>query len=554
MKRLLMVSLASCLIMASCGGDAAPPTSRSPTTATTAATTTATTTSMATTATTTAGGESLPPLLLADGEGIRLLAAGEPPVVFLEGTPASLAVPDLRGGVVFQGEPGEIRGLHFDETIGRNVYEWAGEGPAPIWLIRSPGHEPQLVVTHDDARLTLVDVVEIDGHPNILYRMMVGGPRGSDSWAQVLEWLCLYDLETGSTQRLGLVGSYESSVTQFRIGGSLVVTGLDPYGDDGGTQVRFIELGRLGRRVDYNWLPSLTSDRPLYGPATGCGTAPDCYPWAVVTAADDGSRIVWAQGWYQHADSVAANRPVELVALDPDSGTETMRLEIHDVPGGAEPVLPAQFIDDDGTNVVVSGVGLERDVVVVGSGGVSVLEAAGATASLWQAAMRTFTEPIAKETPLMLAGDGLGIVAFGTPTSEVLELLTVAIGPPSRELHGMYHTFDWDELNLTLLFSPADVYRTDGVEHLAGWSHWDAAVSHLGTSGGIGIGDTVAELLAAHGDRVVFPDGGDECLPTWIAWLNEPSAERRVLISFDGPAENGASRIGHMSAGAGYGC
>jgi hypothetical protein len=355
---------------------------------------------------------------------------------------------------------------------------------------------------------------------------------------------------------LGLVGSYESSATQFRIGGSLVATGLDPYGDEGGTQVKFIELGLLGRRVDYNWLPYLTSDRPLYGPATACGDEPDCYPWAVVTVADDGSRMVWVQGWYHGEGPGAANRPIELVAVDPGSGTETMRREIRDVVGSAEPALPPHFIDDDGINVVVSGVGLERDVVVVGNEGVTVLEAVGATASLWQAAVATFTEPVAKETPLVLRGDDLGIVAFGRPTSEVVELLTVAIGPPSRERYDMYRTFHWDDLNLTLLFSPGDFYRTDGVEHLAGWSYWDASVSPLRTSGGIGIGDTGAEVLAAHGDRVVFPDVGDECLPPWLAWLNEPSADpsRRMLISFDGPPQDDDSRITYMSAGAGYGC
>ncbi len=569
MKRLLTAFLASCLIMASCEADAKPPTSLPPTTATTAVPTTATTavptTAVPTTAVpatavpataTTTGLVIMPPLLLADGNGIRLMSPGEAPVVFLEGKPTRLAVPDLRGGVVFQGEPGEIRGLHFDETIGRNVHEWAGEGPALIWLIAAPGQEPEPVVTHDDARLTLVDVVEIGGHPNILYRMMIGGPGGSGAWRQVLEWLSLYDLETGTTQRLGLVGSYESSVNQFRIGGSLVATGHDPYGGDGGTQVRFGDLRLLGRRVDYNWLPSLMSDRLLYGPATGCGNAPDCYRWAVATAADDGSRIVWVEGWYQQEEAGAVARPIELVGVDPGSGTETMRLELHDDAAGAEPAVPARFIDDDGTNVAISGVGLEEDVVVVVDGGVSVLEEAGATASLWQAAMKTFTEPVAKETPLALAGDGLGIVDFGTPTSEVLEPLTVEIGPPSRERHDMYHSFHWDDLNLTLLSSPGDFYRTDGVEHLAGWSHWDASVSPLRTSGGIGIGSTLSELLAAHGDRVVFPDVVDECLPTWFVWLNEPSADasRRVLISFDGPPEDGDSRVAYMSAGAGYGC
>jgi len=91
---------------------------------------------------------------------------------------------------------------------------------------------------------------------------------------------------------------------------------------------------------------------------------------------------------------------------------------------------------------------------------------------------------------------------------------------------------------------------------MAGWSHWGSTVSLLRTSQGIGMGDTMAELLAAHGDQVTLPDSADECMPAHYVWLNDPGADktRRVMIAFTGPLDNPDSVIGYMSAGASYGC
>jgi hypothetical protein len=52
------------------------------------------------------GDAQMPALLVAHADGIELrTSAGD--VTFLEGRPVEVAVPDLRGGVVFQGPPPE---------------------------------------------------------------------------------------------------------------------------------------------------------------------------------------------------------------------------------------------------------------------------------------------------------------------------------------------------------------------------------------------------------------------------------------------------------------
>jgi hypothetical protein len=155
---------------------------------------------------------------------------------------------------------------------------------------------------------------------------------------------------------------------------------------------------------------------------------------------------------------------------------------------------------------------------------------------------------------LLLRGDGLGIVAFGTPTEEALDTLEYRLGPPNRSSDWFYRYWSWDDLGLTVAFDDDDFYRDDGVEHLVGWGVWGEA-NVLQTSGGIGIGASYDELVVAHPERVAEPAHDDECMPVWYVWLQDPGPEvdRWILVEFDGDPVRGG-RIRHLRAGAGEGC
>ncbi len=328
-----------------------------------------------------------PPLLVADSDGIRVVDEGAEVMHFLEGAVASVAVPDLSGGVVYQGGRHEITGGRWDESLGRNVFEWEEGGPDPIWRITGPGQPPQMIITHPDAELTLVDVVMVDSGPKVLYRMYIGGAQAEPVFDVVLEWLGLFDLVSGETEVLGLVGDYESSWTQMRVGGDLVAVTFDEYGESSGTTVGFIPFAALREEVGYDWLPTLAYDHLLYGPGASCSVSFGCYGWATATAASDGSRVSWVQGG-RHWDTGGNVTvwPIEVATVDPETGQETMRrmLGRASLPV-SEPGERVHFIDDDGSFIVMSGVGSEDEVVLVTPNeDVITVGYPGATVSLWE--------------------------------------------------------------------------------------------------------------------------------------------------------------------------
>lgn len=329
---------------------------------------------------------SRPPVLVADASGIRIVEGPADPVRFFE-RPATLAVPDLSGGVVFQDLTHDATDLHWDAALGRNAFGWHDGGPDPIWRITRPGHEPEVLISHPDARLTLVDVVVVDGSPHVLYRELIGAPASTDaSWLIVLEWLMLFDLDDGDTQVLGLIGAYESSHTQMRIGGNLVAVTFDPYGDPPVTGVGSISLATLEAEVEDDWLPSLALGHVTLGPAAGCRFDTPCEGWASATAASDGSRLTWVQGGRQRSEGDTVEVwPIEVVTVDPVSSVETLRvnLGVASLPISEAGERP-DFIDDDGAFIVVSGVDASRRVLLVTpEGEVEDLGLDGAVVSLW---------------------------------------------------------------------------------------------------------------------------------------------------------------------------
>jgi hypothetical protein len=492
-------------------------------------------------------------LLVSDSAGIRVVDDGSITTRFLAGRGVTLAVPDRRGGVVFQTSVYEPTGLHWVEALGRNVLEWADGGPDPIEWIAGPDHPPVDLITHPDAQLTLVDAVDNGGRTFVVFREYVGGPGGRAGEAPgdiVLEYLCRYDLTDGDTEVLGLIGAYESSWNEVRIGGELAVLVHQPYAGPPGTFIGVAPLSTVRSGDDDAWLPERFFDRLDYGPGADCvHGAPSCSTWASATAARDGSRLTWVEGgWDSMGAGETTPRPTVLVVVDPESGDETMRLDLGAESGAGGTAYRPRFIDDDGRTIVVSGVGPDRNVVVVAEGGAAgVLDLDRATVSLWDAGR-------GGPRPVTLRGDGLGIVDFGTPTSEALEILDGALGPPSRTSERFYRYAYWDDLGLAVAFDDYDFYRDDGVEHFVGWGVWGEPGA-VATSGGVGIGDTYEELSTAHPGQVTLPPQHDACLPQWHVWLQDPGPgfDRSILVTFDGdPAEDG--RILNLHAGATEGC
>jgi hypothetical protein len=156
----------------------------------------------------------------------------------------------------------------------------------------------------------------------------------------------------------------------------------------------------------------------------------------------------------------------------------------------------------------------------------------------------------------ILHGSGVGAALFGMPLDVALRGVEHYLGPPDVDYYDMHHSVEWYASGLVLWFSSDDFYRDDGVEHLVAWRLVRGSQSRLRTMAGVGIGDTLEVLSAAHGSQVVVPDSLDECLPQWYVWLNDPSADKqhRVLVVFDGPVEDQDSLISLLRAGAGHGC
>jgi hypothetical protein len=326
-------------------------------------------------------------LLVADADGIRIVGDGGEMIWFLT-TEASLATPDRSGGVVYQGPRHLPTGLRWDEELGRNAYVWEEGGPDPIWRIVAPGEETEPIISHADAMLDLVDVATVDGRPTVVYRMTIGGPGAWSSWDMVETWLYRYDLISGTTAPLGLVGSFESDVFAFRFGGDLVAVTHDPYGGLRYTTVGVLPLATIRSVAEGGWLPPLVVDHLRYGPGLECDRGWNCEGWAQATVASDGSRLSWVQRVWSlpGEESPPDVRPAELVTVDPASGRELMRITVEEASEGIAGVdWQARFIDDDGTFVVISGVGTDDEIALIGpQGDVVMLELTGATASIWQ--------------------------------------------------------------------------------------------------------------------------------------------------------------------------
>jgi hypothetical protein len=169
--------------------------------------------------------------------------------------------------------------------------------------------------------------------------------------------------------------------------------------------------------------------------------------------------------------------------------------------------------------------------------------------------------PPSVEELVTLRGDGLGLVDFGTPADEALELLTAVIGTAPRapgETSAWVEYTGWAELGLYVGTSTDQWSEYDGVSRFIGWSLYDRTGSHLTlmSPAGMTIGTTVTQLHALFGDRLVV-ESWDERVPgphlSWFFWvgpsgqLTEPSGE------LDGDPTDGTARVSALRAGVGVG-
>jgi len=107
------------------------------------------------------------------------------------------------------------------------------------------------------------------------------------------------------------------------------------------------------------------------------------------------------------------------------------------------------------------------------------------------------------EAPIVLAPDGLGVVAFGAEGGHAVEMLTADLGLPNEDVTfpcpvpaGELRSVRWAGLTVFVLDGKVAGYL-DGLHYPN-----DAPPLGLRTQEAVGVGSTRPELIAAYGDRV----------------------------------------------------
>jgi hypothetical protein len=125
----------------------------------------------------------------------------------------------------------------------------------------------------------------------------------------------------------------------------------------------------------------------------------------------------------------------------------------------------------------------------------------------------TTTVPLTKES-IVLAGDGLGTLTFGTNAARTISLLMQALGQPEKNTPlpvgtacGATRRLTWG--NFQILVNEVGSASGAGRPGFAGWFLGPPAANPLSfkTDKGITVGSTVAELKAAYGTDVSVARG-----------------------------------------------
>ncbi len=297
-------------------------------------------------------------------------------------TPVRLAVPDLEGGVVYQltatSNPIDIA---WDDDVGRYRYVWEeGTAPEPIRWLQDLTGDPRVVVDHPEGVLRLVDVVLIGDEPHILYRLRVPGPvstHETEPGFGIVEHLLTKDLHTGTNRTFGIIGAWESSGIDIRIGGDRVALGFNLYPEGPGYVGVFALTSLLENPAD-EWVIDPCGGFELtcadYGPAAECPEGRFCYGWVTPTITSDGSRLAWVG--QSSAGDPGADNMVKVVSVDLTTGLEDYRV-----------VLPSAAYFDSisayGEWTVISSAHAGEAFLIGRDGSVTALSHDG-TITVWQ--------------------------------------------------------------------------------------------------------------------------------------------------------------------------
>lgn len=297
-------------------GDAPVVGTESTTSSTTTEVTTAApeTTSVPSTTSTTAPPGSAPSVFVATPDGIVAVEGFEVVGGFDLG-PVMLALPDGRGGVVFQ--------------VGQSA-------SSIMWL--QEGESDEIIPAGPGIVLTLHEVTEIDGSPTVVYTARRSGPELGPE--EVTEDLRLFDLDTGEDRAVSRVGGYES--TALRISHA-----------EGRFVVSMIAEG-------YTWFElAAGGEDGFVNPRSEEVAADDFLVWVGHgVQSPDGSTMAFMRG------SPRSEAPFDFVVVDLSTGEELVALPID---GAHESTI--RRLEWDGTTGLVS---IDRSAAVVIRDGVIV--------------------------------------------------------------------------------------------------------------------------------------------------------------------------------------
>jgi hypothetical protein len=490
MSRPTVCVIAACvLLVGACGeaetaGDATTALAPSTPTSTQSAPSTtrpASTTTALSRATTEPPVATMPAILLAGPDGVFLVEPGKDPVHLVEGR-AAVAVDDGLGGLLYQIDAGR---------------DWLQTGEARttiVWWVPAGSVRPlDLLVPTTDQSLTLEDAVVIGGDLTVLYRRS----EGATSF-EMVDSLRRYDAATGSVSELLRGSAWEAGFDVGTVGGGLIA----------GTS-----YGQIGSSCFFLDLEGAPASTPTNPSIPGC-EGPDCPDSCAVSP--DGTRLVYLETQFDASTNTLVADVVVVTAME--TGSEPARIEMP-IPGGG-----VSDLDVSGDWIIVNrtaGEEQERAWIV---------NPASTEVPVWEAPVagiaRFVTAPVTvRPSPLVLRGDGLGIVEFGQPVASALPLLEARFGRPSNEwtydeedhvggeaccfcatgygCERYYRGVVWEEAVLSVIFADGHTYRNDGIPHLTHWSTWEGNGVGPATEAGVSVGDTVGELRAAYGDRLI---------------------------------------------------
>ncbi len=302
----------------------------------------------------------MPTLLVADEGGIDLWIP-EASVPLLTGRSIAVAVPDLRGGVVFQEAQSE-----FGQAV-------------PIEWFPKTGAAPEVLIEGDDSfGLTLVQVVEIDSVPMVVYRKWVELPNDCSAedlecrWDFHEEYLMTRGLLGGDERNLGGIGSFESDVLGFSLAGDRVAFVINRY--DEGACSGWLPMAALVEASRDGWIGegSELDQACSVGPTPWCPPGERCDGVARAAVSPDGTLIAYA--FSEWRPGTGEHLAPTVVIIDPATDSEMLRVEVGD------PGVQPTWLDFDGRFVVLGRV----DIRLPGGGDIEplLLDLAGAAIEL----------------------------------------------------------------------------------------------------------------------------------------------------------------------------